>query len=113
VDRKTDMVISGGENIYCAEVEQILGRHPDILAIGTFGVPDDRLGERLVASARIKEGASAEDILAFAKENLAAYKVPTEITVQTEPFELNAMGKIQKHIIRKAYLTRKMKEQAL
>lgn len=112
VDRKTDMVISGGENIYCAELEQILGRHPGILAIGTFGVPDDRLGERLVASARVKEGTSAEDLLAFAKDNLAAYKVPTEITVQSEPFELNAMGKIQKHIIREAYLTRKKREQA-
>jgi len=112
VDRKTDMVISGGENIYCAEVEQILGRHPGILAIGTFGVSHDRLGERLVASARVKDGTSADDILAFAKENLAAYKVPTEITIQTEPFELNAMGKIQKHIIREAYLTRKKKEQA-
>ena len=113
VDRKTDMVISGGENIYCAELEQTLGRHPGILAIGTFGVPDDRLGERLVASARVKEGTSAEDIRAFAKENLAAYKVPTDITVQTKPFELNAMGKIQKHLIREAYLARKKKEQAV
>lgn len=113
VDRKTDMVISGGENIYCAEVEQILSKHPAILAIGTFGVSDDRLGERLVASARVKDGVSAEDILAFAKDNLAAYKIPTEITVQTEPFELNALGKIEKHKIRAAYLARKKKEQAV
>jgi len=112
VDRKTDMVISGGENIYCAEVEQILGRHEGILAIGTFGISDDRLGERLVASVRVKDGVSVEDILAFAKNNLAAYKVPTDITVQTQAFELNAMGKIEKHKIRAAYLTRKEKEQA-
>lgn len=112
VDRKTDMVISGGENIYCAEVEQILGRHPGILAIGTFGVSDDRLGERLVACARVKQGTSAEDILAFAKENLADYKVPTDITVQTDPFELNALGKIQKFKMREDYLARKKKEQA-
>jgi len=112
VDRKTDMVISGGENIYCAEVEQILGRHEGILAIGTFGISDDRLGERLVASVRVKDGVSVEDILAFAKDNLAAYKVPTDITVQTQAFELNAMGKIEKHKIRAAYLTRKEKEQA-
>ena len=112
VDRKTDMVISGGENIYCAEVEQALGRHPGILAIGTFGVSDDRLGERLVACVRVKQGISAEDILAFAKENLAAYKVPTDITVQLDPFELNALGKIQKFKMRENYLARKKKEQA-
>lgn len=112
VDRKTDMVISGGENIYCAEVEQILGRHPGILAIGSFGVSDDRLGERLVACARVKDGVSADDILAFAKDNLAPYKVPTDITVQSEPFELSAMGKIEKYKMRAEYLARKQKEQA-
>jgi len=112
VDRKTDMVISGGENIYCAEVEQVLGHHAGILAIGTFGVSDDRLGERLVACVRVKEGISAEDILAFAKDNLAAYKVPTDITVQSDPFELNALGKIQKFKMRADYLARKEKEQA-
>ena len=113
VDRKTDMVISGGENIYCAEVEQVLGRHPSILAIGTFGIADVRLGERLVACAWVKEGVSSDDILAFAKDNLAAYKVPTDITVQSDPFELNALGKIEKHKMRTAYLARKEKEQAV
>ena len=104
VDRKTDMVISGGENIYCAEVEQVLGRHKGILAVGTFGVADERLGERLIASARVKDGVSAADILAFAKDNLADYQVPSDINVQTQPFELNAMGKIVKQKIRAAYL---------
>ena len=104
VDRKTDMVISGGENIYCAEVEQVLGRHKGILAVGTFGVADERLGERLIASARVRDGVSAADILAFAKDNLADYQVPSDITVQTQPFELNAMGKIVKQKIRAAYL---------
>ena len=104
VDRKTDMVISGGENIYCAEVEQVLGRHKGILAVGTFGVADERLGERLIASARVKDGVCAADILAFAKDNLADYQVPSDITVQTQPFELNAMGKIVKQKIRAAYL---------
>ena len=107
------MVISGGENIYCAEVEQVLGRHPSILAIGTFGIADVRLGERLVACAWVKEGVSSDDILAFAKDNLAAYKVPTDITVQSDPFELNALGKIEKHKMRTAYLARKEKEQAV
>jgi acyl-CoA synthetase (AMP-forming)/AMP-acid ligase II len=61
---------------------------------------------------RVKQGTSADDILAFAKDNLAAYKVPTDITVQSDPFELNALGKIQKFKMRKDYLARKKKEQA-
>lgn len=107
VDRKTDMVISGGENIYCAEVEQILGRHPAILQVATFGVPDERLGERLVASAVVTKGVTAADLLVFARDNMADYKVPSDFTVQSDPFELNAMGKVQKHIVRQAYLSRK------
>ncbi len=111
VDRKTDMVISGGENIYCAEVEQVLGRLDGVLAVTTFGVDDDRLGERLVASARVKDGVSIDDILTFAKANLADYKVPTDIVLQTQPYELNAMGKIEKNKIRQLYLNEKRTEQ--
>lgn len=102
VDRKTDMVISGGENIYCAEVEQVLSSHPDVLQVTTFGVPDDRLGERLVASVLLND--MSADLLAFAKDNLADYKVPTDITVTEKPFLLNAMGKIEKQAVREAYL---------
>lgn len=105
VDRKTDMVISGGENIYCVEVEQVLGRHEDILAVTTFGIEDERLGERLIASARVKNGASLDNILAFARDNLADYKVPTDFIIQTEPYALNAMGKIEKHKVREAFLS--------
>ncbi len=112
VDRKTDMVISGGENIYCAEVEQALSRHPGILQVTTFGIEDDRLGERLIASMRLISGTSLADIESFAKENLADYKVPTDFVLQETPFVLNAMGKIQKHLVRKDYLDIKQKEQA-
>jgi acyl-CoA synthetase (AMP-forming)/AMP-acid ligase II len=112
VDRKTDMVISGGENIYCAEVEQVLGRCEGVLALKAFGVEDERLGERLAVVAQVKAGISADDIMAFAEQNLGAYKVPTDIVVQTESFELNAMGKIEKHKVRMDYLAQKKKEQA-
>jgi len=112
VDRKTDMVISGGENIYCAELEQALGRHPAVRQVTTFGVPDDRLGERLIASFVIDGKITADDLMDYAKDNLAAYKVPTDITVQSTSFTLNAMGKIEKHKVREAYLVRKEKEQA-
>ncbi len=105
VDRKTDMVISGGENIYCAEVEQSLGKHPSVLEVTTFGVPDDRLGERLVAALVLKDGTTtAADLTAFAKANMGGYKVPTEFIISDHPFALNAMGKIEKHKVRSAYL---------
>jgi len=112
VDRKTDMVISGGENIYCAEVEQALGRHPAVRQVMTFGVPDDRLGERLVAGFVVEGEITADDLMDYAKENIAAYKVPTDIIVQSTSFALNAMGKIEKHKTRAAYIARKEKEQA-
>jgi len=112
VDRKTDMVISGGENIYCAEVEQALGRHPAVRQATAFGVPDDRLGERLIAGFVIEGQLSSDDLMDYAKDNLAAYKVPTDIIVQESSFDLNAMGKIEKHKVRAAYLARKEKEQA-
>lgn len=102
VDRKTDMVISGGENIYCAEVEQVLSSHPDVLQVTTFGVPDERLGERLVACLALKN--LNADIGAFAAKNLAAYKVPSDIKISSEAFALNAMGKIDKQAARSAYL---------
>jgi len=112
VDRKTDMVISGGENIYCAEVEQALGRHPAVRQVTTFGVPDDRLGERLVAGFVIDGALSSDELMAYAVDNLAAYKVPTDIIVQDTSFDLNAMGKVEKHKVRTAYIARKEKEQA-
>jgi len=104
VDRKTDMVISGGENIYCTEIEQALSKCKGVRQVVAFGVPDDRLGERLVASVVVaNDNLTAADIDAFAKANIAAYKCPTDITVQVEPFELNAMGKAEKHKVRTAY----------
>jgi len=105
VDRKTDMVISSGENIYCAEVEQILSQHPAVLQISTFGIPDDRLGERLVACIHVGEGGlSKNDFMEFAKAELADYKVPTDVWISTQDFERNAMGKIEKHKLREIFL---------
>ncbi len=106
IDRKTDMVISGGENIYCVEVEQALVQHPNVLSVTTFGVADDRLGEKLIAVFQMKNpDADKEDLMAFAKAHLADYKVPADIAISTRPFELNAMGKVIKAKVRQAYLS--------
>ena len=102
VDRKTDMLISGGENIYCAEVEQSLSRHPGIEEIVAFGAPDDRLGERLVVA--VYGEVRREDIEEFARDRLAGYSQPSDIIVRESPFQRNAMGKVNKGLLREDYL---------
>ena len=105
VDRKTDMIISGGENIYCVEVEAAISKHEDVRQICTFGIPDDRLGERLIACYVSSSGSlSPKDLKAFTSEHLAAYRIPTEFIRVKTPFELNAMGKIEKRKIRASFL---------
>lgn len=107
VDRKKDMVISAGENIYCAEVERVLLAHPCLAEAATFGVPDSRLGERLVAV--VVPHASAGDVKAeqvqqFVGEHLAAYKIPTEVRVQREPLLRNHLDKVDKVFLRRSYV---------
>jgi len=105
VDRKTDMVISGGENIYCAEIEQVLSRHKDVQQVVSFGVADARLGERLIVCVHSpSKDLGKKDISEFAKQHLADYKHPSDIIISSTPFELNAMGKVEKHKIRDMYL---------
>lgn len=105
VDRKTDMVISGGENIYCVEVEAALNKHPKILQICTFGVPDNRLGEKLVACfVPADRSLTASELESFAKEHLANYRVPKHFVRIDSPFKLNAMSKIEKTKVRANYL---------
>lgn len=105
VDRKTDMVISGGENIYCVEVEAALNKHPDVFQVCTFGVPDDRLGEKLIACFVATDEALTSEVLeAFAKDNLATYRVPKHFVRIETPFVLNAMSKIEKSKVRESYL---------
>ena len=78
VDRKKDMVISGGENIYCAEVERAMSGLPEVRECAAFGLPDDRLGEKLVAVV-VGDGVDPEAVKAHVGEALARYKAPVEI----------------------------------
>jgi steroid-24-oyl-CoA synthetase len=108
VDRKKDMVICAGENIYCAEVERVLSSLESVAEVALFGVPDERLGERAIAAANVREGHSctAEELIALARSRLADYKVPSEIVFDLGPLPRNAMGKIDKATVRNRYLTR-------
>jgi long-chain acyl-CoA synthetase len=101
-DRAKDMVIRGGENIYCAEVEAVLYEHPAVYEAAVFGVPHERLGEELAAAVVVRDGASvtADELQAFVGERLASFKVPTHLSFTTEQLPRNASGKILKRELR-------------
>ena len=101
VDRVKDMVISGGENVYPAEVESVLYEHPAVKEIAIIGLPDDRWGEAVTAVAAVGEGQelSLEELREFGGENLARYKLPTRLhTVDALP--RNPAGKVLKFELR-------------
>jgi long-chain acyl-CoA synthetase len=95
VDRKKDMVISGGENIYCAEVERVMGEMAGVGECAAFGIPDERLGELLVAVA-VAPGLSEDAIKGEVGARLARYKAPGRIAFTEQPLPRNAVGKVDK-----------------
>jgi len=99
VDRKKDMVISGGENIYCAEVERVLSELPQIAECATFGIPDERLGELLVAIVRGR-GIDADDVKKHVGERLARYKAPGHVLFINAPLPRNHLDKVDKIALR-------------
>lgn len=102
VDRKKDMVISGGENIYCAEVERVLGTIPGLTECAAFGLPDERLGERLVAVV-IAPDIDEAGVIEWVGSRLARYKAPTRVAVTTTQLPRNALGKVDKIALRKLW----------
>jgi len=101
-DRAKDMVLRGGENIYCIEVEAAIYEHPAIYEAAVYGVPHDRLGEELACHIMVKEGASLEaaSLQQFLGERIASFKVPSIVTIVTESLPRNASGKILKRDLR-------------
>jgi acyl-CoA synthetase (AMP-forming)/AMP-acid ligase II len=98
VDRKKNMVISGGENIYCAEVERVLSDHPEVRDCIAYGEADERLGERLVATVVVAPGALADEdaIKAWCRSHLAIYKVPRKVAIINAPLPRTASGKVDR-----------------
>jgi long-chain acyl-CoA synthetase len=106
-DRKIDMIISGGVNIYPAEIEAVLVTHPAVLDAAVFGVPDDEFGEAVkgvieLAPGHEASGGLAEEVLAHAREHLAKYKVPRSIDFTGE-FPRTETGKLVKRELRDPY----------
>jgi acyl-CoA synthetase (AMP-forming)/AMP-acid ligase II len=103
VDRKKDVVISGGENIYPVEVEEVLQSHPKIYDVAVIGVPDERLGEVTAAVIDPKPGEklTEEEVKLFCEQNLPRYKRPRRIFF--DKVSRNPTGKIEKPKLRQKY----------
>jgi acyl-CoA synthetase (AMP-forming)/AMP-acid ligase II len=104
VDRKKDMIITGGENVYCTEVEYVLHEHPAVLEVAVFGVPDERWGEAVHASIVLRPGTKVreEDLTTFVRERLAHYKTPRQWEFLSE-MPRTGSGKIYKKGMRDRY----------
>ena len=104
VDRKKDMILTGGENVYSTEVENILYLHPAILEAAVVGVPDETWGEMIKAIIVLKEGmeATEEEIIDFCKERLARFKAPKSVEFYPE-LPKTGSGKIAKRKLREQY----------
>lgn len=105
VDRVKDMIVSGGENVYSAEVENAVSNHPAVEQVVVIGIPSEEWGEQVHAEVILKDGhtATAEDIIAKTKEYIANYKCPRSVSFRTEPFPLSGAGKLLKREVRKVY----------
>jgi long-chain acyl-CoA synthetase len=107
VDRKKDLVIRGGYNVYPREIEEVLYQMPEILEAAVFGVPHKDLGEELAAVVVLREGAEIDGdaIRQYVKERVAPYKYPRIVKIVGEPLPKSGSGKILKKDVRKEYGT--------
>jgi acyl-CoA synthetase (AMP-forming)/AMP-acid ligase II len=104
IDRKKDMIITGGENVYPREIEEVLYKHPAVAEATVFGVPDELWIERVHAIVVLKEGiqTTSEEIIKFCKSHLASYKAPKSVEI-TLSLPKNPQGKIMKRELREKY----------
>jgi acyl-CoA synthetase (AMP-forming)/AMP-acid ligase II len=104
VDRKFDMIISGGENIYPADIEAVLYKHAKISESAVIGVPDEEWGESVKAVVVLREGETAteEEIIGYCREHLAGYKIPRSVDF-IDDLPKTDTGKILKKIIKAPY----------
>jgi acyl-CoA synthetase (AMP-forming)/AMP-acid ligase II len=104
MDRSKDMIISGGENIYPREIEEVLIRHPAVREVAVVGVPDPQWGEAVKAVVSLVKGISAtgDELIAFCKDHIASYKKPKSVDFVDE-LPKNNYGKILKRELRGRY----------
>jgi acyl-CoA synthetase (AMP-forming)/AMP-acid ligase II len=102
VDRLRDVIITGGENVFPAEVEAVLAQHPGVGDVAVIGIPDDRWGETVHAIVVACTDLSAAELMGFAHEQLAGFKCPTGVTI-VEALPRNATGKVLRAALREPF----------
>lgn len=101
-DRKSDMIISGGFNIWPAELENAISSHPDVVEVAVFGIPHEKWGETPMAVCVLRADAAVTEaqIVALCSEQLGSYKKPSQVVLQTEPLPKSPVGKVQRKVLR-------------
>jgi long-chain acyl-CoA synthetase len=103
VDRAKDMIVSGGENVYSAEVENALYSHPAVVEAAVFGVPDERFGEAVHAVVQTRSEVTGDELVAHCRLTIAGYKVPRGVELRTDPLPKSGAGKILKRELRETW----------
>jgi len=105
VDRKDDMIISGGFNIWPAELENAILEHPQVVEAAVFAIPDAKWGETPVAICVVEPGAKAteEEVIELCRDRLGSYKKPSKVLFQLDPLPRSAVGKIQRSVLSAPY----------
>lgn len=105
VDRMKDMIVSGGENVFSAEVESAISTHADVAGVAVIGIPSKQWGEAVHAIVILKGGVTPDEqsIIAHCKAQIAGYKCPRSVTFRDEPFPLSGAGKVLKRDLRAPY----------
>jgi long-chain acyl-CoA synthetase len=112
VDRKDDLIITGGFNVWPTEIEDVLCRHPAVREAAIFGVQNEKWGEAVTAAVVLRDGdpTTEADILAFLAERLSKYKVPKQVMLRTEPIPKSPIGKPLRRRVREEFLDARRKE---
>jgi acyl-CoA synthetase (AMP-forming)/AMP-acid ligase II len=111
-DRAKDLVIRGGENIACLEVEEAIYGHPKVFEAAVFGLPEERLGEQVAAVIMVRpnEELTQQELKDFLSTRLAKFKIPSLIWIQSEPLLKGATGKVQKRVMKEEKLAELLKD---
>ncbi len=105
VDRSKDMIVSGGENVYCTEVEDAIYTHAGVLEATVFGIPDEQWGESVHAVVVLRDGSDLDEaaLIAHCRDQIAGYKVPKSVSFQSDPLPKSGPGKVLKRELRAPY----------
>jgi long-chain acyl-CoA synthetase len=103
VDRLKDMIVSGGENVYCTEVEEVLYKHSMVLEAAVFGVPHETWGEAVYAVVVPRGDVTPDELIEHCKQHLGGYKIPKDVALQSDPLPKSGPGKILKRELREPF----------